>query len=233
LRLLVAVHQDDAGPGVFADVARAGGVEIVEWRPPSGDPPPDSANAVLVLGASANPDQEAEHPWIAREREWVRDLIARGVPTLGVCFGAELVGEAGGGRAVRLPVAEIGWQEASLTPEAASDPLLSALPERFSSLQWHSYAAEPAPSATVLARSPASAQAYRVAERAWGIQFHAEVTPEIVEGWIAEAEQTDPADVTEAGVSLEEFRARTATEIEAWMALGRGLFARFLRLAGD
>jgi GMP synthase (glutamine-hydrolysing) len=226
LRLLVAVHQDDAGPGVFADVARADGVEIVEWRPPSGDPPPDSADAVLVLGASANPDQEAEHPWIAREREWLRQLIARGVPTLGVCFGAELVAEAGGGRAVRLPVAEIGWQEATLTAEAANDPLLGALPQRFPSLQWHSYAAEPA--TTALAVSAASAQAYRVAERAWGIQFHAEVTPEIVEGWIAEAEQTDPADVREAGVDLADFRARTEAEIEAWMVLGRGLFARFL-----
>ena len=70
-----------------------------------------------------------------------------------------------------------------------------------------------------------------MAERAWGIQFHAEVTPEIVEGWIAEAEETDAEDVREAGVSLGELRARTAVEIEAWTELGRGFFERFLSLA--
>ncbi|MGZ4200974.1 MAG: type 1 glutamine amidotransferase [Thermoleophilaceae bacterium] len=232
MRLLVAVHQADAGPGVFAEVARAAGVEVVEWQPQSG-PAPDGADAVLVLGGAMHPVEDGDHPWLADEREWLRGVIARGVPLLGVCLGAELVGQAAGGEAVRLGRSEIGWHKTSLTPEAAGDPLFSALPPGFPALQWHSYALSPPPSATVLASSPTCAQGYRVAERAWGIQFHAEVTPEIVEGWIAEAEETDAEDVREAGVSLADLRARTAVEIDAWTELGRSFFERFLQVTRD
>jgi GMP synthase-like glutamine amidotransferase len=115
-----------------------------------------------------------------------------------------------------------------LTPDASGDPLFSGLPSSFPSLQWHSYAVEPPPSASVLARTAVSAQGYRLAPRAWGIQFHAEVTPEIVAGWITEAEEMDADDVREAGVDLGAMRERTAQEIDAWTELGRGLCRRFL-----
>ena len=83
----------------------------------------------------------------------------------------------------------------------------------------------------MLARSAACAQAYRLGERAWGIQFHAEVTPEIVSDWIADAEATPADDVREAGVDLTALRERTAREIAGWSELGRGLCERFLALA--
>ena len=130
-----------------------------------------------------------------------------------------------------LSVVEIGWAVVELSVEVVSDPLLAALPPRFPSLQWHSYAVEPAPGSPVLARSAACAQAYRLGERAWGIQFHAEVTPEIVSDWIADAEATPADDVREAGVDLSALRERTAREITGWTELGRGLCRRFLALA--
>ncbi len=188
MRVVAAVNQDDAGAGVFGEVIRARGAELVEWRPPSGDPPPGDADAALVLGGAMHPNQDADHPWLPTERAWLAELLESGVPTIGICLGAELLGQAAGGEIVRLPVAEIGWTDVELSAEAASDPLLGALPARFPSLQWHSYAVEPAPGSPVLARSAACAQAYRLGERAWGIQFHAEVTPEIVSDWIADAE---------------------------------------------
>jgi GMP synthase (glutamine-hydrolysing) len=232
MRVVAVVYQDEAGAGVFADVAREAGAELVEWRPRTGGPAPDAADAVLVLGGAMHPDQDGEHPWLADQRRWLRSLMDERVPVLGVCLGSELLGQAAGGEVVRLPLPEIGWADARLTPEAAGDPLLRVLPSSFPSLQWHSYALEPPSSAVVLARSPASAQAYRLAESAWGIQFHAEVTAEIVEDWIADAEATDAEDVREAGVDLGALRARTAREIDAWNELGRRLFARFLALAG-
>ena len=231
MRVVAAVNQDDAGAGVFGEVIRARGAELVEWRPPSGDPPPGDADAVLVLGGAMHPNQDADHPWLPTERAWLGELLESGVPTIGICLGAELLGQAAGAEIVRLPVAEIGWTDVELSAEAASDPLLAALPPRFPSLQWHSYAVEPAPGSPVLARSAACAQAYRLGERAWGIQFHAEVTPEIVSDWIADAEATPADDVREAGVDLSALRERTAREITGWSELGRGLCERFLALA--
>jgi GMP synthase-like glutamine amidotransferase len=193
---------------------------------------PDGTDAAIVLGGSMHPHQNGRHPWLDAQRDWLRSLLADDVPVLGVCLGAELLGQAAGGEVVRLASPEIGWKESVLTPDASGDPLFSGLPSSFPSLQWHSYAVEPPASATLLARTAASAQGYRLAPRAWGIQFHAEVTPEIVAAWITEAEKTDAKDVREAGVDLRAMRERTALEIDAWTELGRGLCQRFLEVVG-
>jgi GMP synthase (glutamine-hydrolysing) len=229
LRVVAVVFQDDAGPGVFGSVVRDSGAELVEWRPQLGEPEPSDFEAVMVFGGAMHPHQVEEHPWLDAQRAWLRGLLADDIPTMGVCLGAELLGEAAGGTLVHLDSPEIGWKEARLTDGAGSDPVFGALPPSFPSLQWHSYALEPPGGA--LARTAASAQAYRLANRAWGIQFHAEVTPAIVEGWIVEAEQTDPEDVREAGIDLSALRSRTASEIDAWQELGRGLASRFLAVA--
>jgi GMP synthase-like glutamine amidotransferase len=232
LKVIAVVNQEDAGPGIFGEVVRASGAELVEWRPPLGEPVPEgAADAVIVLGGAMHPHEEAQHPWLGSQRDWLRGLLSQDVPVLGVCLGAELLGQAAGGSVVQLASPEIGWEEARLTADAAGDPVFGELPPAFASLQWHSYAVEPPAGAPVLVRTPGSAQAYRLAPRAWGMQFHAEVTPEIVEGWIAEAQATDAEDVREAGVDLRVMRERTGREIEAWGELGRRLCERFLAVA--
>lgn len=228
MRVIAAVHQDDAGPVVFGEVIRELGHELVEWRPADG-PPPDGADAVIVLGGAMHLDQEDEHPWLPAERDWIRSLFDAGVPSLGVCLGAELLAAAAGWQITRLPRSEIGWHEVELTPEAAADPLLSAAPRRFPAFQWHSYAAEPPEGAAVLALSPACAQAYRVAERAWGIQFHAEVDSATIEHWLVDGQ--DGEDVREVNLDLDAVRARTRREIAGWSELGRSLCTRFMELA--
>ena len=230
MRVIAAVHQDDAGPVVFGEVIRELGHELVDWRPADG-PPPDGADAVIVLGGAMDLDQEEEHPWLRPERDWIRSLFDAGVPTLGVCLGAELLAAAAGWQITRLPRSEIGWHEVELTPEAAADPLLSAAPRRFPAFQWHSYAAEPPEGATVLAVSPACAQAYRVAERAWGIQFHAEVDSATIEHWLVDGQ--DDEDVREVNLNLDAVRARTRGEIGGWNELGRSLCTRFMELAEE
>ena len=120
----------------------------------------------------------------ARREGHACELLARGVPTLGVCLGAQLVSEAAGGSPRRAPEPEIGWVEVELTPEGRADPLLGALPERFEAFEWHSYEAGPPEGAVTLATSPVCIQAYRLTgARAWGIQFHAEVTRPDVDAW--------------------------------------------------
>jgi len=224
------VHSDNGGPCVFGEVARELGHDLVEFRPAAGSAPADfDPDAVLVLGGSMHVDQENEHPWLMGEREWLQDLLDSGLPTLGVCLGAELLANAAGWNVTRLPRPEIGWHDVGLTPAAGADPLLSAIPSRFPAFQWHSYAAEPPPGATVLARNPACAQAYRVAQNAWGIQFHAEVDAGSIEKWLSDG--ADGGDAREVALDPDAVRDRTRREIGGWMKLGRSLFARFLALA--
>ncbi|HEX6459414.1 MAG TPA: type 1 glutamine amidotransferase [Thermoleophilaceae bacterium] len=228
MRVVAAVHSDDGGPCLFGEVVRERGHELVEWRPAE-TPPPQDADAVLVFGGSMHVDQEHTHPWLRDERDWLASLLDRRVPTLGVCLGAEMLANAAGWHVAPMARPEIGWHDVELTPAAPADPVLAGAPARFPAFQWHSYAVSPPEGASVLAVNPACAQAYRVAERAWGIQFHAEVDAATVEQWLEDGADGD--DAREVALDAGGVRERTWREIAAWNELGRGLCGRFLELA--
>lgn len=233
MRVLAVVHQEDAGLGVFGD-AVPGDATLEVWRPAEELGPrlvevdPD---AVIVLGGAMDAHQEQEHPWLRREKQWIAGLLDRGVPVLGVCLGTQLLAEAAGGSVRRSASPEIGWFDVAVAPEAEADPVLGDLPERFASFQWHSYEAVPPEGATLLAHSDVALQAYRIGERAWGIQFHAEVSAAILESWIA-TYTTDPdPDAVALGLDPDALRAESAPAIEQWNELGRELAHRFLEAA--
>lgn len=227
MRVLTAVHESSAGPGVFGEVAAERGVELVEWAPAAGPPldQPDGFAGAVVLGGEVNPDQESEHPWLRDEKQLIRDLLARRVPVLGVCLGAELLAEAAGGGWARDAAPHVGWAESRLTRAGRDDPVLGALPERFHCFQWHGYSCRPPASAETLALDGSAIDAFRVGE-AWGIQFHAEVTPEIVAGWLDELEHH--ADAAAAGFGVARGRRETARLIPASGEVGRAAFGAFL-----
>jgi len=232
VRALAIVHQADAGPGVFGDAFRDQGVELDEWliaeepRPPRD---PSDYAAVLTFGGAMHVDQENRHPWLGDEKALLTGLIERGVPLLGVCLGAQLVAEVAGATARPAREPEIGWYGVELLSEAAGDPLLGPLTPGFTAFQWHSYEFDLPPGATPLARSPVCLQAYRVGELAWGIQFHAEVTEEIVETWIADY-RSDP-DAVRIAIDPKRLLQETRQAIDAWNELGRGLCERFIEVA--
>jgi GMP synthase-like glutamine amidotransferase len=230
MRVLAIVHQADAGPGVFAQAARDAGHELVEWHPPDAPPPePDAHDATIVLGGAMNVDQEDEYPWLRDEKQLLGGLLEGGAPVLGVCLGAQLVAEAAGGSVGRASRPEIGWHEVEVTAEAAADPVLGALPERFEAFQWHSFEATPPPGASALARSPVCIQAYRAGASAWGIQFHAEVSEAIVETWLEDYDKD--RDAVRIGIDPAALLAETRHKISRWNELGRALCGRFLAAA--
>jgi GMP synthase (glutamine-hydrolysing) len=229
MRVLSVVHQHDAGPGVFADVAS----ELVEWVPAEA-PPPDPAgfDAAMVFGGSMNVDQEDAHAWLGDEKQLIAALLERGTPILGVCLGSQLLAEAAGVRPRRAERPEIGWHEVELTAAGREDPLLSAFPQRFEAFQWHSYETPLPDDATSLARSPVCLQAYRLpGTRAWGIQFHAEVSEAIVLAWLADFRAD--ADAVRIGVDPPSLVRETAAKIGAWNELGREFARRFLAAADE
>jgi GMP synthase (glutamine-hydrolysing) len=226
MRALAIVHQADAGPGVFAEEMRARGVELEEWtmsRRGEGPPREIAAyDAILTFGGRMHADQEDSHPWLRFEKDFLAAIVEDGVPILAVCLGSQLLAEAAEGSARRASRPEIGWHPVEVTEEGGRDPLLGPLAPEFTAFQWHSYEFVPPPGAVVLARSPVCAQAYRVGEVAWGIQFHAEVTKASAAKWI------DDRRVDEEVVLGEE----TERWIAEWNRLGRELCGRFLDQVG-
>lgn len=232
MRALAVVHQPDAGPGVFADAACRQGWELQEWAIVDGGPPPDAVadfQAVMVFGGAVNADQEAVHPWLRSEKQLLAALLARGMPLLGVCLGAQLLAEAAGAPARRAAAPEIGWIEVEVSDAGATDPLIGSLSPRVRAFAWHSYEFPLPDGAVALARSPTCLQAFRLRETAWGIQFHAEVTAADARHWIDEY-QTDP-DAVQVGLDPTALRAETERAIGEWNDVGRAVCERFLNVA--
>jgi GMP synthase (glutamine-hydrolysing) len=125
-----------------------------------------------------------------------------------------------------MPEPEIGWFDVDVTPEGADDPLLGALAPGFSAFNWHSYECLPPAGAEVLARSERCIQTYRVGERAWGTQFHAEVSVADAKLWIDDWRSDE--DAVRIGLDPEALRAETREAIASWNETGRELCGRFL-----
>jgi GMP synthase-like glutamine amidotransferase len=229
LRVLLVVHHRNAAVGVFADAAQDH--ELVEWLPHEGPAPaPEGFDAAIVLGAEAQVDQEDAHPWLRAEKQVVGDLLERDVPLLGVCFGSQLLAQLAGAEVRRAAEPEIGWHQVELTREGSSDPLLSFLPARFESLQWHHYEWLLPPGGVALARSARCLQAFRLEGRSvWGVQFHPEATEPDYGSWL-DAWSDDPGAVA-TGQDPEAIRAETAEKIAAWNDVGRGIAERFFATA--
>jgi GMP synthase-like glutamine amidotransferase len=172
---VVLQTQDDAPAGLVGDWAAERGLSLDVVRVDRDEPLPEPRDAAfaVVLGSSASvavPDRD----WIAPTLDWLRAADAACLPVLGICFGAQALAAALGGRVHRLPEREIGW----VTVESAD-------PERIASgpwLTWHEDGIELPPLAYELARNPFGVQAYCHC-RHLAVQFHPEVTAEIVADW--------------------------------------------------
>lgn len=184
--ILVFQHMEVAHPGIFREFLRADGIAWQAVRLDRGEPIPDLAgfDALWVMGGAQDVWQEAEHPWLVAEKAAIREAVSRDMPFLGICLGHQLLADALGGEVGPAGRPEIGVFEVALTDR--DPPLLTGLPASARFLQWH--AAEvrrPPAGARVLATSPSCAiQAIAVGERAFGLQFHAEVDPLTLADWL-------------------------------------------------
>ena len=233
MRILAINHQHDAGPGVFAEAIRARGDTLDEWdlaedEGAPGDPPADpfGYDAVMTFGGAMHADQDDGIPWIVPERALLRDLLAAEMPLLGACLGAQLLAQAAGGSVKRMTEPEIGWIDVEVTADGSSDPLLGALAPGFEGFNWHSYECVLPAGAAILARSETCVQAFRLGERAYGIQFHAEVSSPDAYKWIDEWDEDE--DAVRVGLDHVALRAETRGAIASWNETGRALCGRFL-----
>jgi len=228
MRVLSIVHEPTTtgGGGLFEEVVEERGhrLDVVSIaHDASMLEHPERYDAILVFGGAMHPDQDAEHPWLADEADFIREAIDHEVPLFGVCLGAQLIARAMGARVGPAPKAEVGWHAVHVNEAGRADPVLGVLPERVDAFQWHFYGFDLPPGAELLADNDASRQGYRLGERTWGVQFHPEVTRHMLDFWFVEgeAELPDPAVV----------RAETDAFLGTWNEHGRRLCNAFLDFA--
>jgi GMP synthase-like glutamine amidotransferase len=186
-RILVLQHHPLEHPGVFSRVLARGGATVDVVRAFAGDVCPRTLAAhdgLLVMGGPMGVGDADAYPWLADERALVAAALAADLPTLGVCLGSQLIAAVAGAPVGPGPTAEIGWYHIRRTPGAADDPLFTDAPARFAALEWHREAFTLPPGAVALAASAHyPVQAFRIGRRVYGLLFHLETDPEMVDAW--------------------------------------------------
>src|SRR5439155_3910790 len=159
-------------------------------------------------------------PFVQREHRLLRRAVDAGVPVLGLCFGGQLLARVLGGEVYRSSTSEIGWM-----PVRTRDPQLVPEGPWF---QWHFDTFTVPAGATLVADSDAGPQAF-VAGRSLGLQFHPEVTPEIMDEWV----RTYRHELDAEGVDPDALLVETRQRAEESGRLFRRLVERYLdRVAG-
>jgi GMP synthase (glutamine-hydrolysing) len=219
---LVVQHVAFEGPGSIAPAVSAAGADLTIVRVDRGDaiPPPTALADVAGLVAMGGPmGVHDDLEWLVDERALLRAAVEGGRPVLGVCLGAQQLAAALGAPVMRGPAPEEGVGEVHLTREAIGDPVFGPAPSPLPCVHWHGDTFGLPDGAVRLAGNDAyENQAFRIGDRAYGLQFHVEVTASLVAHW---GPHLPP------GVYLR------ASDVAHVARAGEGIVRRFVTLAAD
>jgi GMP synthase-like glutamine amidotransferase len=206
-------------------------------RPYAGEPLPDTLDghlALIVLGGdqSAYPDAAGQPgaPWFPAVEGLLRKAVRNRVPTLGVCLGAQLLATAHGGTVERSTAGpEIGPGLVARRDAADGDPLFRWVPLLPDVVQWHSDEITELPLRAVLlaASTRYPHQAFRLGDRAWGLQFHIECDAAMIAEWA----HTESGVLAELGYDADVVVAATAGVLADVEEVWQPFAARFAALA--
>jgi GMP synthase (glutamine-hydrolysing) len=212
VRALVIQFDVGKGLGLLEQPLRDVGCDLDVRLAPTAPPPLDGAAGLIVLGGLANPGDE--DPALDAADATLRDALARDVPVLGVCLGAELLARAAGAPTPPCEP-EYGFHTVRLEPAAADHPVLGGLPPEFSVFEAHGYTWEPPAGAVVLAHTARTRQAFRLAPAAWGLQFHFEPDAAMIEEWTSNAGVR--ATLRSAGIDRDALVEQAQTHTLPWV----------------
>jgi GMP synthase-like glutamine amidotransferase len=180
-----------------------------------------SAGLIFMGGPmSANDDL----PYLRQELQLIAQAVERRQPVLGVCLGAQLIAKALGAKVYRNAVKEVGWFDIHLTETGARDALFAGLGPAETVFHWHGETFDLPPGAAWLAYSAACRnQAFRAAAGVYGLQFHLEVTPQMIGDWCAQDANCGDVRELDAPIDPQRNAARVA-------ALSNVVFGRWCDL---
>lgn len=219
-RALLIRHLGDRRDDRLARLLRARGWRLDEVSPADGDELPPVAQSpyalAVVYGGVESANDGRSRAYIRCEIDWIARWIEAGHAYLGVCLGAQLLAR---GLGARVQGHATGWHEIGYVPIAATPAGHEVIPPALHVYQWHREGFELPVGAELLATGKAFPnQAFRYGERAWGLQFHPEVSPAIVRRWMAHSAHM----LAEPGAHCErrqlEDTARFDEPMRRWMA---------------
>jgi GMP synthase (glutamine-hydrolysing) len=190
MKLHIIMHESFEAPGAIEDWAKLNNCEVTYTRLFMGDVFPENLDFdyLIVMGGPQSPDTTiAECPHFDAQKEiaFIKKAIEQNKLLLGVCLGAQLIGEALGAKYDHSPNREIGVFPLTLTEDGKHDPIIGTFPETFLVGHWHGDMPGLTAESKILATSEGCPrQIVRYTPKIYGFQCHFEFTPEAIEGMI-------------------------------------------------
>lgn len=234
--VLVIKHIDIEGPGTLGNFMEENNVpyQVVDAFIEDSyyvEEPGDFSAVITLGGPMGVYDDEEVYPFLSWEDAFLKRAIREEVPVLGICLGAQLIARAAGAKITRAPAKEIGWFDVSLTEDGRADPLFEGLPEKLLVFQWHGDTFEIPKGGKQLAKSEVcSNQALRVGTNAYGLQFHLEVTPPMINQWM-DAYKEELASLKDA-VDPKKIARQSEENSTAYNEQAEQFYRNFFRVSG-
>jgi GMP synthase-like glutamine amidotransferase len=191
-------------------------------------PAPASYAAIIALGGAQHLYEREKYPYFGAEEAMIRQIVQQDIPFLGVCLGGQLLASAFNGEVKRHSETEIGFYDIPLTAEGITDPLYAGFPGYHTTFHWHEDTFDlPEGSILLASKSITTNQAFRYGQRAYGIQYHIELTPEMLHEWMSHFDAPEDAldkDLVDAIIQdsqrqFAQYRAHTRLMLENFLRI--------------
>ena len=166
----VLQHTPNEGPGSIQKWAHLHHHEFYVYHPYQFGilPMAEETDFLVILGGPMSPNDDL--PWIKQERQLIKKLLAKNVPILGICYGAQQIVKTLGYQVKKAPVKEVGWG-----PVTVQTDMIKGLPHELTVLHWHEEMFEIPQEAKILfSNDNLQNQGFVLGKQAVGLQFHLE-----------------------------------------------------------
>ncbi|HVP96577.1 type 1 glutamine amidotransferase [Methanoregula sp.] len=177
--ITILQHGEHEPAGTIENTLQGGDEPFRILRLYEGDPVPnDPPERLIILGGQMSANDEREYPFLVQEKLLVRKAVAHGSVVLGICLGAQMIAAACG-KTVYTSKKELGWRMIT----GCNSPGQRFFPGNFEVFHWHSETFDLPEGARLLATADAVKNQAFMLNNALGVQFHPEVTEEIIASW--------------------------------------------------
>ncbi len=192
--ILFIKHAKTEGPGTLESFFKKafGDTRTVELLDNGKLPSINDCEAIICLGGPMNVYETEKYQFLKVEESFLSDALKKNIPILGICLGAQLLAKVSGARIIKAENKEIGWYNINLTEEGKADQFFKGLGENLEIFQWHEDSFCVPDTGVLLATSnTCKNQAIRIGKCAWALQFHPEMTKEMIDCWAKNEKDSD------------------------------------------